>query len=195
MTSTILTRNVQPIETPSFIHFLFNDRRASILWLVVRVWLGWQWVEDDFREMRELNDMGRTEDVSVGTNLFASIGFAKRRFGSDRDATLFELAATMGWEPGGPGGLLLLTTGASTRRRYPRYLRPRPPWPARARRHAPARRQHRRRHVYRARRGPPSARAGDHRGLRPDGALSPIDARLGEHPGLSRAGAGGPAHA
>lgn len=83
---------------------------------LVYPWLGWQWVEDDFREMRELNDMGRTEDISVGTNLFASIGFAKRRFGSDRDATLFELSAAMGWEPGGPGGLLLLTTGASTRR-------------------------------------------------------------------------------
>jgi thiosulfate dehydrogenase [quinone] large subunit len=45
MTSSILTRNVQPLETPSFIHFLFNDRRASILWLVIRVWLGWQWFE------------------------------------------------------------------------------------------------------------------------------------------------------
>jgi hypothetical protein len=83
---------------------------------LVYPWLGWQWVEDDFREMSELNDMGRTEDIALGTNLFASIGFAKRRFGSDRDATLFELSAAMGWEPGGPGGLLLLTTGASTRR-------------------------------------------------------------------------------
>jgi len=83
---------------------------------LVYPWLGWQWVEDDFREMSELNDMGRTEDIALGTNLFASIGFAKRRFGSDRDATLFELTAAMGWEPGGPGGLLLLTTGASTRR-------------------------------------------------------------------------------
>jgi hypothetical protein len=83
---------------------------------LVYPWLGWQWVEDDFREMSELNDMGRTEDISLGTNLFASIGFAKRRFGSDRDATLLELTAAMGWEPGGPGGLLLLTTGASTRR-------------------------------------------------------------------------------
>jgi thiosulfate dehydrogenase [quinone] large subunit len=45
MTSSILTGKVQPLETPSFIHFLFNDTRASILWLVVRVWLGWQWFE------------------------------------------------------------------------------------------------------------------------------------------------------
>ena len=83
---------------------------------LVYPWLGWQWIEDDYREMTELNDMGRTEDISLGTNLFASVGFAKRRFGSDRDATLFELTGGLGWEPGGPGGLLLLQTGASTRR-------------------------------------------------------------------------------
>jgi hypothetical protein len=83
---------------------------------LVYPWLGWQWIEDDYREMTELNDMGRTEDISLGTNLFVSIGFAERRFGSDRDATLFELTGGFGWEPGGPGGLLLLQTGASTRR-------------------------------------------------------------------------------
>jgi len=82
---------------------------------LVYPWLGWQWVEDDYREMSELNDMGRTEDVSLGLNLFASVGFAERRFGSDRDATLFELTAAKGWEAGGPGRLLLIDGGASTR--------------------------------------------------------------------------------
>lgn len=82
---------------------------------LVYPWLGWQWVEDDYREMSELNDMGRTEDVSLGTKVFASVGFAKPRFGSDRDATLFEVTAEMGWEAGGPGSLLLLRTGAQTR--------------------------------------------------------------------------------
>ena len=82
---------------------------------LVYPWLGWQWVEDDYREMSELNDMGRTEDVSLGTNVFVSAGFAKQRFGSDRDATLFELTAETGWEPGGPGSLLLLRAGAQTR--------------------------------------------------------------------------------
>jgi hypothetical protein len=83
---------------------------------LVYPWVGWQWLVDDYREMTELNDMGRTEDVSLGFNLFASVGFAERRFGSDRDATLFELTAAKGWEPGPPGGLLLLDGGASTRR-------------------------------------------------------------------------------
>ena len=83
---------------------------------LVYPWIGWQWLVDDYREMTELNDMGRTEDVSLGFNLFASVGFAERRFGSDRDATLFELTAAKGWEPGPPGGLLLIDGGASTRR-------------------------------------------------------------------------------
>ncbi len=32
------------IEDPPFVKFLFSDARMSILWLVVRVWLGLQWV-------------------------------------------------------------------------------------------------------------------------------------------------------
>lgn len=79
-------------------------------------WFGWQRVEDDFRQMTELNDMGRTEDVSLGLNMLATIGFATRNYGSDRDATLLTFAANKGWEPGGPGRLLLLETEASTRR-------------------------------------------------------------------------------
>jgi hypothetical protein len=89
---------------------------------LVYPWLGWQWIEDDYREMTELNDMGRTEDISLGLNLVASVGFAERRFGSDRDATLFEVSAAAGWEPGLPGGLLLLEAGAVTRRENQGYV-------------------------------------------------------------------------
>lgn len=83
---------------------------------LVYPWFGWQRVEDDFRQMRELNDMGRTEDISLGLNLLATVGFARRSYDSDRDATLFRFAAEKGWEPGGSGRLLLLETGGSTRR-------------------------------------------------------------------------------
>jgi hypothetical protein len=83
---------------------------------LVYPWLGWQRVEDDFREMTQLNDMGRTEDVSLGLNLLFRIGFARQSFGSDRDATIFEAAAQSGWEPGGEGRLLLLDAGGSARR-------------------------------------------------------------------------------
>lgn len=83
---------------------------------LVYPWIGWQWIEDDFREMTELNDMGRTEDIALGLNATVRVGFAEQRFGSDRDATLFSFSASKGWEPGGPGRLLLIETAASTRR-------------------------------------------------------------------------------
>ncbi len=81
---------------------------------LVYPWLGWQRIEDDYREMSELNDMGRTEDISLGLNLFFSVGFAKKSFGSDRDATLFKASAQSGWELGA-GRMLLLDAGGSTR--------------------------------------------------------------------------------
>jgi thiosulfate dehydrogenase (quinone) large subunit len=45
MTTSVLTRKGQPIETPAFISALFTDKRMSIVWLLVRLWLGWQWLE------------------------------------------------------------------------------------------------------------------------------------------------------
>ncbi len=82
---------------------------------LVYPWIGWQLLVDDYREMSELNDIGRTEDISLGWNVSATLGFAKRRFGSDRDATVFDSAVHKGWETGGPGRLLLFNAGASTR--------------------------------------------------------------------------------
>jgi len=79
-------------------------------------WVGWQLIQDDYREMSELNDMGRTEDIALGLNLYFSLGFAEERFGSDRDALLFRSTVQSGWEPGGPGRVLLFTAGGSTRR-------------------------------------------------------------------------------
>ena len=84
---------------------------------LVYPWIGWQLVADDFREMTELNDMGRTEDVALGINLITSIGFAKKSFGSDRDATLLRATVTRGWEP---GDRALLQLGAGTSTRYER---------------------------------------------------------------------------
>jgi len=44
MSTYVTTQKGQKLETPSFINFLFSDKRASILWLVVRLWLGYQWI-------------------------------------------------------------------------------------------------------------------------------------------------------
>jgi hypothetical protein len=96
------------VETPMPL-LLPSDRK------LVYPWIGWQLVEDSYREVSELNDMGRTEDISLGLNILASVGFARTSYGSDRDATLVEIAAQKGWEPGGPGRLLLLDAGGKTR--------------------------------------------------------------------------------
>jgi len=82
---------------------------------LVYPWVGWQLLKEDFREMTELNHMGRTEDVALGVNLLASIGFAEKSFGSDRDATLLRASVQRGWEPGGPGRLFQLAASASAR--------------------------------------------------------------------------------
>jgi thiosulfate dehydrogenase [quinone] large subunit len=42
---TTVVQRGRIIQDPGFIQTLFNDPRAAILWLAVRVWLGYQWVE------------------------------------------------------------------------------------------------------------------------------------------------------
>jgi len=98
----------ETVETPPTV-LLPADRE------LVYPWVGWQRTEDDYREMSEVNDMGKTEDISLGLDLLFRVGFARQSFGSDRDATLFEASAQSGWEVGGPGRMLLLDAGGSTR--------------------------------------------------------------------------------
>lgn len=45
MLDLLKRRQHRVIEDPKFIRVLFNDVRFSVLWLAVRVWLGWQWID------------------------------------------------------------------------------------------------------------------------------------------------------
>jgi thiosulfate dehydrogenase [quinone] large subunit len=38
-----LFRNI-PVEDPPFVKLVFNNTMFAIVWLVVRVWVGWQWI-------------------------------------------------------------------------------------------------------------------------------------------------------
>lgn len=40
----IVTRKGKVVQDPPFIKTLFNDRRFSVLWLALRLWLGYQWI-------------------------------------------------------------------------------------------------------------------------------------------------------
>lgn len=78
-------------------------------------WAGIEWIGDDFRQVSELNDMGRTEDVALGLKLSARLGIASPRLDSDRRAWLVNLEASRGWEPFGAGSLLLVSASAAGR--------------------------------------------------------------------------------
>jgi hypothetical protein len=82
---------------------------------LVYPWAAIHWIGDDYRKVSELNDIGRTEDVALGLNLFARIGVASPVLDSDRRAILLDLSADRGWEPGGPGHLFLVSVSATTR--------------------------------------------------------------------------------
>ena len=44
MKNAVTTLNGEAIQTPSFITKLFNHPLAGLIWLPIRVWIGWQWV-------------------------------------------------------------------------------------------------------------------------------------------------------
>lgn len=43
--AAVISHKGKVVSEPSFVQTLLNDPRAGWLWLVLRVWLGWQWVE------------------------------------------------------------------------------------------------------------------------------------------------------
>ncbi|MGA2489399.1 MAG: DoxX family membrane protein [Anaerolineales bacterium] len=44
MKSTVTTRKGVIVKTPSFIKTLINHPMAGLIWLPIRVWVGWQWL-------------------------------------------------------------------------------------------------------------------------------------------------------
>ena len=52
MATYILTRKGQTLETPALINTVFSDKRFSILWLAVRLWLGWKWIASGWPKLQ-----------------------------------------------------------------------------------------------------------------------------------------------
>jgi thiosulfate dehydrogenase [quinone] large subunit len=44
MSANIVTKKGRVIDEPGWVNTLLSDPRAGWLWLVLRVWLGWQWL-------------------------------------------------------------------------------------------------------------------------------------------------------
>lgn len=51
--SKVSTFKGRVIEDPPFAKFLFSDVRAAWIWLPIRLWLGWQWIEASLHKISD----------------------------------------------------------------------------------------------------------------------------------------------
>ncbi len=49
----VMTRKQTVIQDPPIARFLFADTRAGLLWLVVRVYVGWQWLQAGLHKLED----------------------------------------------------------------------------------------------------------------------------------------------
>ena len=45
MKNAVMTRKGEALHTPAFLKTIFNHPLAGLIWLPIRVWIGWQWLE------------------------------------------------------------------------------------------------------------------------------------------------------
>jgi surface antigen-like variable number repeat protein len=77
-------------------------------------WIGYQYVEDGFIAERDLDRLQRTEDLNLGRQLQARLGWSTRSFGADDDRLVFASDFAAGWRPG-RRQLLLASAQAGSR--------------------------------------------------------------------------------
>jgi Omp85 superfamily domain len=56
---------------------------------LVYPWVGYELIQDRYRKVENLNQIGRTEDVSLGWHASAQVGVASTTYGADRNAFVF----------------------------------------------------------------------------------------------------------
>ena len=72
--------------------------------------VGFELVEDGYVTARNRDQMSRTEDFQMGLRVAASLGWADRAFGADRDALMFSAASSRGFGSLESTALLLSAT-------------------------------------------------------------------------------------
>ncbi len=75
-----------------------------------RPWVDYEWIEDRFVEIKDLEKIARTEDVNLGVRLRARLGWASTALGATDDLAVVSLAASRGFRPG--KGMLLFSDNA-----------------------------------------------------------------------------------
>jgi thiosulfate dehydrogenase [quinone] large subunit len=51
MKNTVTTRQNEAIRSPKWMTFLFNNPLAGLIWLPIRVWLGYQWISASLHKL------------------------------------------------------------------------------------------------------------------------------------------------
>ena len=96
-----------------------------------RPWVDYEWIEDRFVEIKDLENISRTEDINLGTRVRARLGWASTGLGATDDLAVVSFSASRGFRPGKrmllfnnsalgarTGSDQLDSLGASTRFRY-----------------------------------------------------------------------------
>lgn len=81
---------------------------------LVYPFMSFEMLEDEFETGNNRNQIGRTEDFYLGTRITASLGWADRSFGADRDAAVYSASFSQGFGRL-DGAALLLDTQATGR--------------------------------------------------------------------------------
>ena len=63
-------------------------------------WMGFDLIEDTYKERTNQDQIERTEDVLLGLRVGGRIGYASESFGSDREALMLSAYANNGWDLG-----------------------------------------------------------------------------------------------
>jgi hypothetical protein len=63
-------------------------------------WVQFELLEDRFVEGYAFSQLGRTEDLALGTALRARLGYSSSALGADREGAIFALGASQGWQAG-----------------------------------------------------------------------------------------------
>lgn len=76
-------------------------------------WIGFEYVEDGFVTERQLDQIQRTEDLNLGTQFRARLGWSASTFGTERDHLMASTRLTTGFRPGARQLLLTSFEGGS----------------------------------------------------------------------------------
>jgi hypothetical protein len=75
--------------------------------------VGFDFLQDDYKKVGDENQIGRTEDLYFGTEVSGEVGYSSESFGASLDAVMLAAKVTRGFELGALQQLFLMSTFSS----------------------------------------------------------------------------------